>query len=71
MERDTDFRTNQGKEPVQKCGREDQLEVRHLTYTRLYNELLNDLEVLCDKCQHEQSDKRWGGHYADLDFQYE
>ena len=56
------FALIRAKNRCQKCGREDQLEVRHLTYDRLYNELPNDLEVLCDKCHHEQSDERGKGH---------
>ncbi len=33
-----------------KCGSVRFLQVHHLTYERLGNELLEDLEILCDNC---------------------
>jgi len=33
-----------------RCGATSTLQVHHLTYARLGNELLSDLRVLCDAC---------------------
>ena len=35
------------------CKKRENLEVHHLTYIRLYRELMTDLAVLCDNCHHQ------------------
>lgn len=40
-----------------KCGSHENLTVHHLTYERLYNERMEDLQTLCRPC-HEDEEKR-------------
>lgn len=42
----------------ERCGYRQDLEVHHLTYERLGNELPDDLQVLCVECHEEADEER-------------
>jgi hypothetical protein len=50
------FALNRAKYRCERCYRRYKLQVHHKTYDRLYNERLDDLEVLCPTC-HKKADK--------------
>ena len=43
----------------EKCWKENNLQIHHWTYVRLWNELMQDLFVLCDSCHVELHELCW------------
>lgn len=50
------FALHRAKHRCQRCGASGVLQVHHSTYSNLYNEKPEDLEVLCKKC-HKKADR--------------
>lgn len=42
----------------ERCGSKNMIEVHHLTYVRLGNEKMSDLEVLCNVCHAKEHDAK-------------